>query len=126
MPAPLRELPQDRVPLRAFDTVGLPALRALLRVLRRTLEEGGRNLLRGAAHAMEDTLRDTLGLPEARAVARDAGTRAADRLLADHLPHARQALMRRSSVRRTPAASASVAWPSISATPSCFFSWNRR
>jgi arsenite-transporting ATPase len=30
MPAPLRELPQDRVPLRAFDTVGLPALRALL------------------------------------------------------------------------------------------------
>ena len=30
MPAVLRELPQDRVPLRAFDTVGLPALRALL------------------------------------------------------------------------------------------------
>ncbi len=30
MPASLRELPQDRVPLRAFDTVGLPALRALL------------------------------------------------------------------------------------------------
>jgi arsenite-transporting ATPase len=30
MPAPLRALPQDRVPLRAFDTVGLPALRALL------------------------------------------------------------------------------------------------
>jgi len=30
MPAPLGELPQDRVPLRAFDTVGLPALRALL------------------------------------------------------------------------------------------------
>jgi len=30
LPAPLRELPQDRVPLRAFDTVGLPALRALL------------------------------------------------------------------------------------------------
>ncbi|MBC7483162.1 MAG: arsenical pump-driving ATPase [Rhizobacter sp.] len=26
----LRDLPQDRVPLRAFDTVGLPALRALL------------------------------------------------------------------------------------------------
>jgi arsenite-transporting ATPase len=26
----LRELPQDRMPLRAFDTVGLPALRALL------------------------------------------------------------------------------------------------
>lgn len=30
MPASLRELPQDCVPLRAFDTVGLPALRALL------------------------------------------------------------------------------------------------
>ena len=30
MPASLRALPQDRVPLRAFDTVGLSALRALL------------------------------------------------------------------------------------------------
>jgi len=30
MPASLRALPQDTVPLRAFDTVGLPALRALL------------------------------------------------------------------------------------------------
>jgi arsenite-transporting ATPase len=30
MPPSLRELPQDSVPLRAFDTVGLPALRALL------------------------------------------------------------------------------------------------
>ncbi|MBT9597154.1 MAG: arsenical pump-driving ATPase [Vitreoscilla sp.] len=30
IPASLRALPQDRVPLRAFDTVGLPALRALL------------------------------------------------------------------------------------------------
>ncbi len=30
MPATLRKLPQDRVPLRPFDTVGLPALRALL------------------------------------------------------------------------------------------------
>ncbi len=30
LPAGLRELPQDRVPLRPFDTVGLPALRALL------------------------------------------------------------------------------------------------
>ncbi len=30
MPQALHELPQDRVPLRAFDTVGLPALRALL------------------------------------------------------------------------------------------------
>jgi arsenite-transporting ATPase len=30
MPRSLRALPQDRVPLRAFDTIGLPALRALL------------------------------------------------------------------------------------------------
>ncbi len=30
MPQSLKELPQDQVPLRAFDTVGLPALRALL------------------------------------------------------------------------------------------------
>ena len=30
MPDNLRALPQDRVPLRSFDTVGLPALRALL------------------------------------------------------------------------------------------------
>ena len=30
MPASLRALPLDRVPLRAFDTVGLPSLRALL------------------------------------------------------------------------------------------------
>ncbi len=30
MPRSLHALPQDRVPLRAFDTVGLPALRALL------------------------------------------------------------------------------------------------
>lgn len=30
MPKSLRALPQDQVPLRAFDTVGLPALRALL------------------------------------------------------------------------------------------------
>ncbi|MEN9867549.1 MAG: arsenical pump-driving ATPase, partial [Pseudomonadota bacterium] len=31
MPAALAALPQDQVPLRAFDTVGLPALRALLK-----------------------------------------------------------------------------------------------
>ena len=30
MPQSLKSLPQDQVPLRAFDTVGLPALRALL------------------------------------------------------------------------------------------------
>jgi arsenite-transporting ATPase len=29
MPEALRQLPQDQIPLRAFDTVGLPALRAL-------------------------------------------------------------------------------------------------
>ena len=40
-------------------------------------------------------LRDTLGLPVALAVARDAGTRAADHLLAHHLPRARQLLLRR-------------------------------
>ena len=32
MPSSLRALPMDRIPLRAFDTVGLPALRALLAV----------------------------------------------------------------------------------------------
>ena len=31
MPAALRDLPRDEVPLRGFDMVGLPALRALLR-----------------------------------------------------------------------------------------------
>jgi len=36
-------------------------------VLQRTLEEGGRNLLRGAAHAFEDALRDAHGLPPAGA-----------------------------------------------------------
>jgi arsenite-transporting ATPase len=30
MPQSLKDLPQDQIPLRAFDTVGLPALRALL------------------------------------------------------------------------------------------------
>lgn len=36
-------------------------------VQRRTLDEGGANLLRGAAHAFEDTLRDAFGLPPAGA-----------------------------------------------------------
>ena len=40
-------------------------------------------------------LRDALGLPTARAVARDAGARAADHLLAMHVPRWRQLLMRR-------------------------------
>lgn len=38
MPASLRELPQDRIPLRPFDTVGLPALRALLSTGARPVE----------------------------------------------------------------------------------------
>ena len=41
MPAALRELPQEQVPLRAFDTVGLPALRALLRPDAAPLASGG-------------------------------------------------------------------------------------
>ena len=36
-------------------------------LLRRTVEEGGRNLVRGAAHAIEDWVRDTLDLPPAGA-----------------------------------------------------------
>lgn len=40
MPPSLRELPQDRVPLRAFDTVGLPALRALLSTAAPRIEPG--------------------------------------------------------------------------------------
>lgn len=44
---------------------------------------------------LHQVLRDTLGLPVARSVARDAGTRAADHLLAGHIPRWRQALMRR-------------------------------
>jgi arsenite/tail-anchored protein-transporting ATPase len=38
MPAALAALPQDRVPLRAFDTVGLPALRTLLATTTEPLE----------------------------------------------------------------------------------------
>ena len=55
MPASLSELPQDRVPLRPFDTVGLPALRALLRP----------GVAPGAVHTTTvDTHRDPLpGLP---------------------------------------------------------------
>lgn len=44
-------------------------------------------------------LRDTLGLPTARAVARDAGTRAAEQLLSGPIGQARQALMRRLPAR---------------------------
>jgi divinyl protochlorophyllide a 8-vinyl-reductase len=52
---------------------------------------------------LHQVLRDALGLPTARAVARDAGRRAADHLLAHHLPRLRQRLM-----RRLPAAWAAV------------------
>ena len=38
LPRSLRDLPQDRVPLLAFDTVGLPALRALLGAGRGAIE----------------------------------------------------------------------------------------
>lgn len=41
MPDNLRRLPQDHVPLRAFDTVGLPALRALLKASTHAASGGG-------------------------------------------------------------------------------------
>jgi len=44
---------------------------------------------------LHQVLRDALGLPAAREVARDAGVRAADHLLAAHVPRWRQALLRR-------------------------------
>jgi arsenite-transporting ATPase len=40
MPDNLRALPQDQVPLRAFDTVGLPALRALLNANAQAITRG--------------------------------------------------------------------------------------
>ena len=40
MPLSLRALPQDRVPLRSFDTVGLPALRALLGTKSESVDPG--------------------------------------------------------------------------------------
>lgn len=43
---------------------------------------------------LHQALRDTLGLPVALAVARDAGTRAAEHLLSHHLPRGLQVLMR--------------------------------
>lgn len=49
----------------------------------------------GELRRLHQVLRDTLGLPTARAVARDAGRRAADQLLAHHIPRLRQQLMRR-------------------------------
>lgn len=48
---------------------------------------------------LHGVLRDALGLPTARAVARDAGTRAAEQLLSGPIGHGRQALMRRLPAR---------------------------
>jgi arsenite-transporting ATPase len=44
MPQALQTLPQDQVPLRAFDTVGLPALRALLSTQAAPIASGGKAL----------------------------------------------------------------------------------
>jgi arsenite-transporting ATPase len=44
MPQSLRSLPQDRVPLRPFDTVGLPALRSLLLTATVTVPSGAVNV----------------------------------------------------------------------------------
>lgn len=60
MPASLRELAQDRVPLRPFDTVGLPALRALLApgavpaALQATTQDAQSNPLPGLAALADD------------------------------------------------------------------------
>ncbi|KQW39122.1 arsenical pump-driving ATPase [Rhizobacter sp. Root404] len=60
LPASLRALPQDRVPLRPFDTVGLPALRALLvpgagpAALRATPHDGDIDALPGLATLADD------------------------------------------------------------------------
>jgi len=60
MPASLRDLPQDRVPLRPFDTVGLPALRALLApgdapvVLREAAQAASSDPLPGLAALADD------------------------------------------------------------------------
>lgn len=61
MPASLRELPQDRVPLRPFDTVGLPALRALLipgagPVVSHTTADGGGSVGLPGLSALADDL----------------------------------------------------------------------
>ena len=60
MPASLRELPQDQVPLRPFDTVGLQALRALLLpgaapvTLATTTQDRNANPLPGLAALADD------------------------------------------------------------------------
>jgi arsenite/tail-anchored protein-transporting ATPase len=60
LPEALRELPQDRVPLRAFDMVGLDALRALLKtsvveqVIPAVVSETTNNL--ASLHALADEL----------------------------------------------------------------------
>ncbi len=64
LPAPLRALPQARVPLRPFDTVGLPALRALL------VPGEAPVVLRAAAQDSErDPLPDLAALADALAAA---------------------------------------------------------
>ena len=51
MPPALRALPQDQIPLRAFDTVGLPALRALLAPPKEGSTPGQPATLAAEAHA---------------------------------------------------------------------------
>jgi divinyl protochlorophyllide a 8-vinyl-reductase len=52
-----------------------------------------------ALRRLHAVLRDALGIPTARAVARDAGTQAAEELLARHIGRTRQRLMRRLPAR---------------------------
>lgn len=54
MPDNLRKLPQDQVPLRAFDTVGLPALRALL--------DTGKQVDQGNAAFVAPSIKPGMGL----------------------------------------------------------------
>jgi arsenite/tail-anchored protein-transporting ATPase len=65
MPAALRGLPQSLVPLRAFDTVGLPALRALLDVGADPSP---------ATSPSADRAPDALALPDLAALADDLAT----------------------------------------------------
>ena len=53
MPSSLRALPQDQIPLQPFDTVGLPALRALL-VAGAVPSEAGRSVARDHSLAIGD------------------------------------------------------------------------
>ncbi|WP_310385131.1 arsenical pump-driving ATPase [Roseateles sp.] len=61
LPVALLALPQDRVPLRAFDTVGLAALRALLSTQVHPVEPGGKASVERIAHLQGlDALADEL------------------------------------------------------------------